>query len=79
MLPYIKIQRVYLLQYQKFIHEIVFLEFSFFLVRKAFRNKTFHGMSGLDNEKMKTKQNKNKKKEPKALKAFHEVKFKKNM
>lgn len=34
-------------------------------------------MSGLDNEKMKTKQNKNKKKEPKALKAFHEVKFKK--
>ena len=36
-------------------------------------------MSGLDNEKMKTKQNKNKKKEPKALKAFHEVKFKKNM
>ena len=34
-------------------------------------------MSGLDNEKMKTKQNNNKKKEPKALKAFHEVKFKK--
>ena len=30
MLPYIKIERVYLLQYQKFIHEIVFLEFSFF-------------------------------------------------
>ena len=29
MLPYIKIERVYLLQYQKFIHEIVFLEFSF--------------------------------------------------
>lgn len=34
-------------------------------------------MSGLDNEKMKTKQNNNNKKEPKALKAFHEVKFKK--
>lgn len=33
-------------------------------------------MSGLDNKKMKTKQN-NYKKEPKALKAFHEVKFKK--
>ena len=30
MFPYIKIERVYLLQYQKFIHEIVFLEFSFF-------------------------------------------------
>ena len=36
-------------------------------------------MSGLDNEKMKTKQNNNKKKEPKALKAFHEVKFKKTI
>ena len=35
-------------------------------------------MSGLDNEKMKTKQNNNKRKEPKALKAFHEVKFKKS-
>ena len=56
MLSYIKIERVHLLQYQKFIHEIVFLELSFFLVRKAFRNKTFHGMSGLDYEKMKTKQ-----------------------
>ena len=34
-------------------------------------------MSGLDNEKMKTKQNNTKKKETKAFKTFHEVKFKK--
>ena len=34
-------------------------------------------MSGLDNEKMKTNKTTTTKKEPKALKAFHEVKFKK--